>query len=122
MISALTVGATRPGLSVIAHAAGAAEEEVVALLDTLAPVLAPPSPPQPRRVVSLQGAGEAVGHIAACLTERGIDLYRPDSDRREPKAGVDLAIVIADYTIAPEAYGYWLRRDVPHLPVVFGDT
>ena len=68
-----------------------------------APVLAPPSRPQPRRVVSLQGSGEAARHIAACLAERGIDLYRPGSGRREPKAGVDLAIVVADYTIAPEA-------------------
>jgi bacteriocin biosynthesis cyclodehydratase domain-containing protein len=39
-----------------------------------------------------------------------------------PAPTVDLAVVVAHYVIDPARHGRWLNRDVPHLPVVFGDT
>jgi len=37
-------------------------------------------------------------------------------------AGGDFAIAVGHYVLAPELHGLWLRRDVPHLPVVLSDT
>ena len=31
-------------------------------------------------------------------------------------------MLVAHHVVRPARYGYWLRRDVPHLAVVFGDT
>jgi bacteriocin biosynthesis cyclodehydratase domain-containing protein len=28
---------------------------------------------------------------------------------------------VGHYVLEPSSYGFWLRRDIPHLPVLFGD-
>ena len=38
-----------------------------------------------------------------------------------PTTTCDLGIAVGHYVLDPESYGFWLRRDLPHLPVVFGD-
>jgi bacteriocin biosynthesis cyclodehydratase domain-containing protein len=30
-------------------------------------------------------------------------------------------VIVAHYVVDPELHGRWLRRDIPHLPIVFGD-
>lgn len=120
MISALAIGVTRPGLSVIGLDAGATEQEVAGLIETLRPVLQAAVPPRSQSV-ALAGSGRTVDGIAACLGEAGVHL-RMGYDDRAARSDTDLAIIVAHYTIAPELYGFWLRRDVPHLPVILGDT
>jgi hypothetical protein len=41
-----------------------------------------------------------------------------ESDASAP----DLAVVVAGWLVAAEDHGTWLRRDIPHLPVVVGDA
>ena len=38
-----------------------------------------------------------------------------------PDTACDLGIAVGHYVLDPESYGFWLRRDLPHLPIVFGD-
>jgi bacteriocin biosynthesis cyclodehydratase domain-containing protein len=52
----------------------------------------------------LSGLGVA---LASALPERGEE--------------VDAAVLLGSYAIATGRHGAWLRRDVPHLPVVVGD-
>jgi bacteriocin biosynthesis cyclodehydratase domain-containing protein len=33
-----------------------------------------------------------------------------------------LGIAVGHYVLDPDIHGYWLRRDIPHLPVVYGDS
>jgi bacteriocin biosynthesis cyclodehydratase domain-containing protein len=34
---------------------------------------------------------------------------------------VDFAVAIGRWVLDPPAYGFWLRRDIPHLPVIYGE-
>ncbi|MDQ1576616.1 MAG: hypothetical protein QOH55_1766 [Microbacteriaceae bacterium] len=118
MVEALGGGVTRSGLSMIGRHAGATEAEVVRLLAALRPVLLPRKPVSndlsPRIVID--GSGRTADHLAIMLQAGGCvvnDGSGPDT--------ADLAVIVAHYAIAPERFGVWLRRDIPHLAIVFGD-
>jgi len=121
LISALTMGISRPGLTMVARACGADDPDVVALLDRLAPAL------ERRReatghTVTLAGTGLTAHRIAEALEGAGVTVHvvaDPRSVRVEP---CDLAIAVGHFVLAPELHGLWLRRDIPHLPVVISDT
>jgi hypothetical protein len=118
MVEALAGGVTRSGLSMIGRHAGTTEAEVVRLLAALRPVLLPRKPvsnePSPRIVID--GGGRTTDHLAIMLQAGGC-VVNGDSG---PDTA-DLAVVVAHYAIAPERFGVWLRRDIPHLAIVFGD-
>jgi bacteriocin biosynthesis cyclodehydratase domain-containing protein len=115
MISALIAGVSRSGLDMIARSAGSQAEEATLLLDLLAPAF--PAAPQQRAddAVTVIGAGAAAQAIAALLADAGATVA---PDGRQTR----LVVIVADYVIDPQLHGHWLRRDVPHLPVVFGDA
>jgi bacteriocin biosynthesis cyclodehydratase domain-containing protein len=121
IIAALSAGVSRPGLAMIGGAAGASEPAVATLLELLAPALAPPPPP-PLGTVTIVGGGIAVQRTVEALAAAGVDV-RVTTDveaaRDEP---CDFAIAFGHFVLAPELHGLWLRRDIPHLPVVFSDT
>lgn len=123
MISALCSGVSRSGLDMIASSSGAGEREVASLLRRLDGVLTATPIAPPRHRVSIVGRGPTVERIAdalaiagvlVCVDEGGVGADVPD-------ASCDLGIAVSHYVLDPESYGYWLRRDLPHLPVVFGD-
>ncbi|MEO7122934.1 MAG: hypothetical protein ABI400_07415, partial [Lacisediminihabitans sp.] len=124
MIAGLIRGISRSGLSMIAEDAGADESEVSRLLDAVAPILhtevvgTHAEPNASLRRVCLSGVGRTADNIAAILSTADITVHRgePDAER------VELAIIVAQFVIEPELHGAWLRRDVPHLAVVFGDA
>ena len=120
MIAALVSGVSRSGLSAIGTSAGAEEAAVGHLLDAVSPVLlpAPSGPGLTGKVVVLTGTGPTADAIAALLRSCGIRVRVNDTGGRRP----DLAIIVGQFVIEPELHGLWLRRDVPHLAVVFGDT
>jgi bacteriocin biosynthesis cyclodehydratase domain-containing protein len=118
MIAAMSVGVSRSGLDMIAHSSGAGEREVSSLLKRLAGVLVAPLDGVARRRVAIVGRGATVDRVADALAIAGVDVVVGD---RVPEERCDLGLAIGHYVIDPEAYGYWLRRDLPHLPVVFGD-
>jgi bacteriocin biosynthesis cyclodehydratase domain-containing protein len=137
MIHALSAGISRSGLAMIARSSGAAEGDVERLLERLAPVLMPDpalaepvqstnsAPTRPTQltlvrppIVAIAGHGRTVEQIASTLTEAGIRVTVSATPSDGP---CDLGIAVGHYVLDPVAYGFWLRRDLPHLPVIFGD-
>lgn len=122
MIAALVVGISGPGLSMLAHAAGADMGEPERLLRLLDPVLLGETPkPRPRTVV-IAGHGPTVDRMAEALVACGITPCPVGGNVPAAAEALGVAVVIAHFVVDPAFHGLWLRRDVPHLPVVFGDT
>ena len=133
LIAALVAGVTRPGLTMIA---GRDTIECEALLEAAAPaLLGPPAEarqegmPVPVPTIVVAGSGPTAEALVAALAGGGSRvLTAPDPAEvgtalNEPGAELpDAAVLIGHYVLAPTAGGVWLRRDVPHLPVVFSDS
>lgn len=145
VIAALRVGVPRSGALMLGRQAGATDAATTALLGALAPALVgldsqpalpgpDPSPlgatwfgPRPaaavrrdtRPVVCVDGDGDTAGRIRQLLADLGITALTPGANAPEQP---DLAVIVDHYVFAPERHGHWLRRDVPHLPVLFSDT
>jgi bacteriocin biosynthesis cyclodehydratase domain-containing protein len=142
VISALRVGVPRLGALMLGRQAGATDEATSALLLALSPALveddsrpAPPvgasREPGPRPVVCVDGVGPTADRIRRLLVDLGIRVLDSGStDHGSTDAGStdagstapDLAVLVDHFVLAPERHGRWLRRDVPHLPVVFSDA
>jgi bacteriocin biosynthesis cyclodehydratase domain-containing protein len=118
MIAALANGVSRSGLAVIAATSGGTEADATALLKALRPLLVDPAPPSPACRVSIVGSGDTVERIAGSLALAGVQVAVAPTVTGEE---CDLGITIGHYVLDPQTYGFWLRRDLPHLPVVFGD-
>jgi bacteriocin biosynthesis cyclodehydratase domain-containing protein len=121
MLSALLAGVSRPGLEMIARGGGVDNAAAAALLDAVAPALEPARRPR-SHTVTLVGSGLTASRIAATLDDEGVRVNVADDAEAAVSAGGDLAIAVGHYVLAPELHGLWLRRDVPHLPVVLSDT
>ncbi|MFP3464861.1 hypothetical protein [Leifsonia sp. SIMBA_070] len=122
MLVALSGGVTPEGLQLIASRAGAPDGSADALLDRVAPALASPSPVPAPSLVVLDGAGPTAAALERMLTEAGVEV-RSGLEWSDPAVErADAAVVVASYAVEPHRHVRWLRRDVAHLPVVFGDT
>jgi bacteriocin biosynthesis cyclodehydratase domain-containing protein len=120
MLAALAVGVPRSGLSLIGTEAGATEADVRALLDAVRPALLPAEPePTPRPRVAVDGTGRAAVLLRELIPDNGMELAGCVDGRRPD--GIDAAVIIARFAVTPARHGAWLRRDIPHLPIVFGD-
>jgi bacteriocin biosynthesis cyclodehydratase domain-containing protein len=118
MIAALASGVSRSGLDMIARSAGAAEPDVAGLLRRLKPLLLPSEAASPAARVSIVGIGQTAERIAGTLALEGVAV---SVSRTVVDDACDLGVVVGHYVLDPDSYGFWLRRDLPHLPVVFGD-
>lgn len=125
LLAALMVGAPESALPVIAESAGARPAFAAAFLDAVRPALlpagsvtvAPPRSPASLRV-AVDGAGPAASQFAAVLHGLGVrlaDTIPRDGDE------LDAAVLFGSYALSPLRHGVWLRRDVPHLGVAFGE-
>jgi len=113
LIEALRRGISPSGWSMLARDAGLSEERARGLLAALAPLLsAAPAPPS--GAVLVLGDGPIASALAALLHDAG-RLARRDEHRPA------LVALIAAWVIGPEDAQHWLRRDVPHLPIVAAD-
>jgi bacteriocin biosynthesis cyclodehydratase domain-containing protein len=114
----LESGVTRDGLQALADTIRA-PVDIESLLARLRPVLRPPAQPsgQVRPRVALDGGGPTAYRIAGILGSCG---YPVTSDIADVDR-VDAAVIVAHFAVVPERHGRWLRRDIPHLSVVFGD-
>ena len=116
MLAALRPGISRSGWDMLAREAGVDPAAARALLDRLGPVLSAEraTASAPARRVLVTGTGPIATTLAGLLRER--DMLAP-SDDVQP----DLAVLVAEWVIGPDDAAHWLRRDVPHLPIVGSD-
>lgn len=122
MIAALGDGVSLPGLRMIAKRSRADPATVDALLRKLSPVLErAPAVEAIGGLVVLDGEGRTAGRVVGLLRAAGVDVRSGLSWSDPLIAAASLAVVVGSYAIEPSRHGRWLRRDVPHLPVVFGD-
>lgn len=122
MIAALLVGISPSGLTMTGTSAGATADEVDDILDALLPALERATPKRPKPVVLVVGSGAIAHWIAETL--RGGDVrVVAVADATPAQAGnCAIAVIVADYVVPPHLHGTWLRRDIPHLPVIASDT
>lgn len=122
VVVALRAGVPRSGALLLGQDSGASEAEINALLRTLRPALLDaagiaPSWAEPA-VVCVDGCGPTTDRIRSMVGDLGVTIA-PDAPAGPPAA---LAVIVGYYVLEPERHGRWLRRDIPHLPVVFSDT
>jgi hypothetical protein len=113
LIAALVGGISRSGFDMMVRSIGLAVAEAAELLTRLEPVLDRETAASAARV-AVSGDGPLADELRQVLQAEGV-LAAPS------EGSPDLAIIVAGWVIAPEDHGAWLRRDIPHLPVVIGD-
>jgi bacteriocin biosynthesis cyclodehydratase domain-containing protein len=118
LLAALALGVTAPGLTMIA--AGKLEERDE-LLAAVEPVL-DDSPANLSVTVAVSGSGAFADALARILAASGVRVHRSVNPADVAETRPDLAVLAGHFVLPPESHGLWLRRDVPHLPVVFSDT
>lgn len=123
MIAALVGGISRSGFDMMARSLGLSPEAAAELLVRLERVLEPGSEPEPhvsaaRARVAVSGDGPLADELRRALHAQQV---LASSDESAPESAPDLAVIVAGWVISPEDHGSWLRRDIPHLPVVIGD-
>lgn len=126
LIAALQAGFPGQVEDRLADAFGIGHAEFERVMTTLAPVIERGADPlrcgaaAPARV-AVDGSGPVAETLRRLLEgQLAVELVEAiDSSR--PHRSVDLAVVCADYVIAPSRYARWLRDDVAHLPIVLGD-
>ena len=115
IIAALVTGVTLPGLNLIAEIAGASERDLAALMARLQPAMGATPTPAPRGSVAVIGKGSTAGRLRVAIASAGLVVAEPDTP-------TDIGVMVAHYVVEPDLVGFWLRRDLPHLPIVFADT
>ncbi|MCU1546497.1 MAG: hypothetical protein JWP30_1597 [Homoserinimonas sp.] len=116
VIAALIAGVTPSGLQLVLSGAGGSAHDLSTMLRVLQPILMSASVPKSAaRTVAIYGTGSTVSRLRAALTHARLGIVAPS----EP---ADIGVLVTHYVTEPELFGVWLRRDVPHLPIVFGDT
>lgn len=134
-------GATDEATSALLHALSPA---LVDLDPGPAPSGVASRPTGARPVVCVDGVGPTADRIRGLLADLGIRVVATGSSpAAEPRSSTpsssepgstvrgstepgsiapDLAVLVDHFVLAPERHGRWLRRDVPHLPVLFSDA
>lgn len=113
LLAALAVGVSESGLSMIARGHDGVR---ASLLERIAPALEPREAAPIAPAIAIVGVRPFGAELEALLLTRGVRVIAPAGPERP-----DLAVVVSHHVIPPDQQAYWLRRDVPHLPVVFTD-
>jgi bacteriocin biosynthesis cyclodehydratase domain-containing protein len=128
LVHLLRQGAAVETLETIAAAIGGSRDDVAAVLTALEPALVPPAAPaRParRRVpppVVIAGHDRTAATIAGALGLLGHRVTRaPAGAPLLSDEPAHLVVLIEDRVIPTSLHLPLLRRDLPHLPVVFGD-
>jgi bacteriocin biosynthesis cyclodehydratase domain-containing protein len=118
LLAALSAGVSDTGAAMIAGDPIVRDELVAAVR----PALEPPSAGFSLATVAVSGVGPVADAIAEALAGSGVRVLATADPAALVDARPDLAVLTADHVLAPSAHAMWLRRDVPHLPVVLGDS
>ncbi|MDF1479547.1 hypothetical protein PYV02_10680 [Leifsonia sp. H3M29-4] len=117
MLAALAVGVSESGLAMLARGH---DDERASLIAAIAPALEAPT--DEPRVPTVAITGPLAEAIVPVLAASGVQVLVGADAGALRDARPDLAIATAHYVLEPELHAFWLRRDVPHLPIVLGDT
>jgi bacteriocin biosynthesis cyclodehydratase domain-containing protein len=118
LVAVLRKGISESGLDMVGETVGATPDAVADLLRRLEPALRLGSTAVRRledSAVAVTGSLVAADAIRSVLAGLGARLV----EQTEP---ADLAVIVSTFGTDPRSSGAWLRRDIPHLPVVFGDS
>ncbi len=124
LVETLVVGATRERLLLLAAHLGVRDDRVDALLDLLGAALEAGASPAPvAEPLAVVGRGPGAARVAAVLTEAGhpVTALAPGAPlARTARWGA--AVLVSTNVADPHEHPRWLRRDLPHLPIVFGEV
>lgn len=129
LITALRHGASDSTLVTIGTGLGAPADDVRRLLTALEPAFAsdqghagaasaPSTVGEPMRI-ALDADALVETHLARSLESLGYDVVASGDHAADDAA---LAVISAPWAVAPARYLPYLRRDTPHLAIVFDDT
>lgn len=121
MLAALAVGVTASGLELIGSESGMSAEHIRAFRRDIDPVLFTPTP-SVHATVAVAGDGATADRIEWRLREAGLEPQRSLGTPNDTELPADAAVILGHFVLDPERRQQWLRRDIPHLPIVFGDT
>lgn len=121
LLAAVATGTTESALETLAGRTDLARDEVRRLLRALEPALERPASTV-RGHVAVCGTGPTADRIATLFGSESIRVSLVSDERAAATLDVDLAVLVGHFVLAPWHLSFWLRRDVPHLPVVFSDT
>jgi bacteriocin biosynthesis cyclodehydratase domain-containing protein len=119
MLAALTVGVSMSGLALICRGRVAERDE---LLNRLAPALLVDETSAALPLVAVTGSGAIVDELSRVLAGSGVRVVVAENPDDLDRSAPDLAIAVGDFVLPPALHSLWLRRDIPHLPVVVSDT
>ncbi len=124
LIDALTTGISRAGLSTLAAQAGVPDHRVDEVLQVVSPALLPAGeqPAAPRPAVAVVGRGVAAARVAGVIGEAGHPVAFGESITRVGGRRPGVAVLVSGHVCDPLEHQRWLRRDIAHLPIVFGEV
>ena len=124
LLGALERGVADGSPGAIAARFGLPRGEVERVLSWLAPALSPELPPLLGRSVRVEATDEPVlAALSEQVTALGAHLAGgPDDQGVLPWAEVDLAVLAFRFAVQPRRCRPFLARDVPVLPIVFGEA
>ena len=119
MLSALILGISAPGMKLLREDTPGERDR---LLDALAPALsrAPSGATEP--VVAISGRGTLVAALSELLGRSGVRVLLTPDHRPPDDLDPAAAVLVDRWVLTPDIQSHWLRRDVPHLSIVFSDT
>ncbi len=119
VLSALAVGVSDAGLGIVSRGRLDETHELLALI--AGAMLVPPVTREPV-LVAISGTGALVTELGRALGGSGVHTVIAARAEDLIDHGADLAVAIGHFVLPANVHSLWLRRDVPHLPVVFSDT
>lgn len=119
ILSALVAGVSRSGIGMLARSHPGECDD---LLDALSRVLVTSPPQPPSAHVAVLGAGSLTESIARVLSASGVTVTVAEKANELSGSVPDLAILVGHFVIPPSVHSHWLRRDIPHMPVIISDS
>lgn len=117
MLAGLAIGLTPAGLALIGREAGLTDAQVEDFARDITPALTAKTASH-TMTVEIDGVGATADRLGYRLREAGFELGLAASHDDHVS---DFAVITGDYVLDPERRGKWLRRDIPHLPLVYSD-
>jgi hypothetical protein len=124
-LTALSKGISRGGLEIIAQECGLDDSTISALLERLKAAIITTHPVHavpPLRRVALDGTGKTVECIRTLLHAAHFDVIDTHTQKNTFLSSPEIVVIVSHFVTEPFRHARWLRRDIPHIPIVFSDA